>query len=340
MLNKSFLGLLGLLIINLAIATDVYDLTDSNFDSTVRGFDVALVEFYAPWCGHCKRLAPEYEKAATALKNNDPPVPLVRVDCTAETKTCGRFDVSGYPTLKIFKNGEISSDYNGPREADGIVKFMKSRAGPTSKELNTLAEAEKFLSNAEHSIVGFFSSAESSLATEFKKIADQLSERYRFALSSNPEVLTKYGHSDKIVIFQPQRLQVKLEAIENVFTGAASTLKAFIESELHGIVGHRTPGNAADFRAPLVTVLYNVDYVKDVKGSNYVRNRIIKIAQKLKAEGLNVRFAVSSSNDFRQELQEFGVEGVNGDSKYVIGRGANGAKYKMEGEYSYVLFST
>ena len=75
-------------------------------------------------CGHCKRLKPEFQKAASILKANDPPVTLAQVDCTDAGKdTCGRFEVSGYPTVKIFRNGELSSDYNGPRETGGIGKF-------------------------------------------------------------------------------------------------------------------------------------------------------------------------------------------------------------------------
>ena len=199
---KELLAVLILAIsINSLLASDVLDLKDSDFDTKIKQHDIALAEFYAPWCGHCKRLAPEYEKAATALKYNDPPVALIKVDCTAETKTCGKFGVSGYPTLKIFKNGEMSSDYNGPREADGIVKFMRSKAGPTSKELTSVADAEKFLANSEHSIVGFFKKADSTLATEFKKVADQLSENYRFALTSNSDVLAKFGHEEYINIF-------------------------------------------------------------------------------------------------------------------------------------------
>lgn len=49
---------------------------------------------------------------------NDPPIALVKVDCTEAGKdTCGKFGVTGYPTLKIFRGGEVSQDYNGPREA-------------------------------------------------------------------------------------------------------------------------------------------------------------------------------------------------------------------------------
>lgn len=68
-------------------------------------------------CGHCKRLAPEYEIAATALLDSDPPIPLAKVDCPANTQLCSEFGVSGYPTLKIFRDGELSGDYSGPRDA-------------------------------------------------------------------------------------------------------------------------------------------------------------------------------------------------------------------------------
>ena len=59
-------------------------------------------------CGHCKKIKPEFEKAAAVLKANDPPVTLAKVDCTEGGKdTCGRFSVSGYPTVKIFRNGKM-----------------------------------------------------------------------------------------------------------------------------------------------------------------------------------------------------------------------------------------
>lgn len=67
-------------------------------------------------------MAPELETAATALKSNDPPVLIAKVDATAESDLGTRYDVSGYPTLKIFRKGK-ESEYKGPRESRGIYKF-------------------------------------------------------------------------------------------------------------------------------------------------------------------------------------------------------------------------
>lgn len=74
--------------------------------------------FFSFRCGHCKKLKPEYAKAAELIKDNEPPVVLAKVDCTeAGKETCQKFSVTGYPTLKIFRNGDFSQEYNGPREA-------------------------------------------------------------------------------------------------------------------------------------------------------------------------------------------------------------------------------
>jgi protein disulfide-isomerase A1 len=74
---------------------------------------------FAPWCGHCKALAPEYEDAATKLKEKD--IALIKVDCTEETDLCQEYGVEGYPTLKVFRGPENSSPYTGQRKADAYV---------------------------------------------------------------------------------------------------------------------------------------------------------------------------------------------------------------------------
>ena len=99
-------------------------------------------------------MAPEFEKASTALKKADPPVALAKVDCTVESTTCSKFGVSGYPTLKIFKNGEMSKAYDGPREKDGIVRKMLKESGPVSKKLETAADAKAFIGKDTVGVIG------------------------------------------------------------------------------------------------------------------------------------------------------------------------------------------
>ena len=114
----------------------VIKLTKDTFDATVDKNPYLLVKFYAPWCGHCKALAPEYEKAAQILQENSPAVTLAKVDATAEEELGTRFRVRGFPTLKFFKHGK-EYDYSGGRTEATIVEWVKKRVGPPSKVLST-----------------------------------------------------------------------------------------------------------------------------------------------------------------------------------------------------------
>ncbi|TNV74553.1 hypothetical protein FGO68_gene16110 [Halteria grandinella] len=124
---------------------DVTVLNQGNFDELVLGSkDIWLVEFYAPWCGHCKNLEPEWNQAATRLKGQ---VKLGKVDATVETALAQRFHVQGYPTIKVFDYGEGKSDsrakdYEGSRDANGIVSYAsglldKADVAPEVHELIT-----------------------------------------------------------------------------------------------------------------------------------------------------------------------------------------------------------
>jgi len=106
------IGLLGAAV---ASASDVEVLTKDTFAGFVDENKLVLAEFYAPWCGHCKALAPEYEEAATTLKEKN--IKLAKIDCTEEASLCEQHGVEGYPTLKVFRGADNSSPYSGARKA-------------------------------------------------------------------------------------------------------------------------------------------------------------------------------------------------------------------------------
>lgn len=105
---------------------DVIVLDENNFEQVLADNDLWLVEFYAPWCGHCKNLAPEWTKAATNLKGQ---VKVAKVDATVNEHLASKYKVNSFPTIKVFLPGDKQNpdDYNGPRDADGITNFAMQK---------------------------------------------------------------------------------------------------------------------------------------------------------------------------------------------------------------------
>jgi len=283
----------------LAFGSDVIDLTDANFDSEVNRHDFILVEFFAPWCGHCKKLAPEYEKAATRLKREDPPIPLAKMDCTANQDTCSKHGVSGYPTLKMFRSG-AASDYNGPRQEDGIVKFILKQAAPAYKELNTPEALEKFLTYPDGVVVGYFAAKHSWVKT-FQKAADSLRDDYRFGIVTNEDMLATY--KNQVVFHRAQRLQSKFEPSEVVMPEQApnkANMGEFVREHFFGKCAHATADNFGKMEKPLVLVMYEVDYAKNLKGTNYWRNRVVKWSKEYHD---SMTFAIANKDEMSGVLQ-------------------------------------
>uniref|UniRef100_A0A8C5RTS5 Protein disulfide-isomerase n=1 Tax=Laticauda laticaudata TaxID=8630 RepID=A0A8C5RTS5_LATLA len=318
-----------------ARASDVLELSDGDFDSGLADRNVALVEFYAPWCGHCKRLAPEYEAAATRLKGI---VPLVKVDCTANSETCNKYGVSGYPTLKIFRNGEESGAYDGPRTADGIVSHLKKQAGPASVPLSPEG-FEKFINEKDAAVVGFFRELFGDAHSEYMKAASNLRDHYRFGHVSDEDLIKKYEpDGEGIVMFRPQHLANKFEdnsvryTEEKITTGK---IKKFLQENIFGLCPHMTEDNKELIQGKDVLVAYyDIDYEKNPKGSNYWRNRVMKVARSFLDAGHKLNFAVASRKTFGHELTEFGLDGSTSDVPLVAIRTAKGEKFAMQEEFS------
>lgn len=90
----------------------------------------------------------QYEKAASILSSHDPPVVLAKVDANEETNRdlASQYDVRGFPTIKILRNGGKNvQEYKGPREADGIVDYLKKQSGPASAEIKSADDASALI---------------------------------------------------------------------------------------------------------------------------------------------------------------------------------------------------
>eukprot|EP00232_Nephroselmis_pyriformis_P021761 CAMPEP_0182871546 /NCGR_PEP_ID=MMETSP0034_2-20130328/11189_1 /TAXON_ID=156128 /ORGANISM="Nephroselmis pyriformis, Strain CCMP717" /LENGTH=162 /DNA_ID=CAMNT_0025004105 /DNA_START=17 /DNA_END=505 /DNA_ORIENTATION=- len=127
--------------------TAVHVFDEISFDNTIEDVVFTLVEFYAPWCGHCKELAPKYEKLAAHFrakhrKGEFMDVRIANFDLSDKDKTgdiAKRFMITSFPTIKVFKRGAFHKDYTGVREWKDMAVFMRQ----LSKEAQEARDAAK-----------------------------------------------------------------------------------------------------------------------------------------------------------------------------------------------------
>ncbi|XP_062101170.1 protein disulfide isomerase-like 5-2 isoform X2 [Humulus lupulus] len=153
----------------------VLELDDFNFDSAIAAFNYTLVDFYAPWCIHCKHLSPELDKAAPALAALKEPIVIAKVNADKFTRLATKYNVRGFPTLKLFVRG-VPLDYNGPRKAYLLVHYLKKLVAPDVSILDSDTAISGFVeaAGADFPIYigfGLNGSVLSDLATKYTKKA-------------------------------------------------------------------------------------------------------------------------------------------------------------------------
>ncbi|KAG2658996.1 protein disulfide isomerase-like 5-3 [Panicum virgatum] len=125
----------------------VVELDESNFDAAVRAVDYLFVDFYAPWCGHCKRLAPQLDEAAPVLAGLSTPIIIAKVNADKYRKLGSKYGVDGFPTLMLFDHG-VPSEYTDSRKADLLIENLKKLVAPDVSVLESDSSIKGFVDAA------------------------------------------------------------------------------------------------------------------------------------------------------------------------------------------------
>ena len=98
----------------------VLELDERNFSSEIK-HGGAFVKFFAPWCGHCKKLAPTWIQLAEQMKNQ---LTIAEVNCEEHSALCRAEDVQGYPMLFYYDDDGVKSEYTGGRKLEQLQVFV------------------------------------------------------------------------------------------------------------------------------------------------------------------------------------------------------------------------
>ncbi|XP_053716119.1 protein disulfide-isomerase TMX3 [Synchiropus splendidus] len=171
------------LLLSSAVWAFVEDLDDTFKDTRVN--DVWLVDFYAPWCGYCKKLEPVWHEVGAELRSSGSPVRVGKMDATAYSGMASEFGVRGYPTIKLLK-GDLAYNYKGPRTKDDIVEFANRVAGPAVRALPSKQMFEHMMKR--HAVLFVYVGADSPLKEKYNEVATELIV-YTYFFSASEEVL-------------------------------------------------------------------------------------------------------------------------------------------------------
>ncbi|KAL8785122.1 MAG: hypothetical protein Q9195_008768 [Heterodermia aff. obscurata] len=234
----------------LASASDVHDLKQDTFTDFIKGHDLVLAEFFAPWCGHCKALAPEYEEAATTLKEKD--IPLVKVDCTVEVDLCKDYGVEGYPTVKVFRGPDNHAPYSGQRKAPAIISYMTKQALPAVSVL-TSDTLEEFKTADKVVLVAFYEADDKVSNTTFSEVAESLRDDYLFG-ATNDAALAEAEGVKRPGIALYKTFDEKKNTFEEKFDKEAIT--SFTKTAAIPLVGEVGPETYAGYMAAGIPLGY------------------------------------------------------------------------------------
>jgi len=295
-----------------------------SFDKAVEEFQNILVEFYAPWCGHCKSLAPEYVKAAKSLKDSGSAVRLAKVDATEESELAERFQVRGYPTLKFFRSGK-PTEFNGGRTGEEIVSWLNKKTGPPAATVDTVDAAKTAIDKQDVTIVGFFKDQTTDAAKAFLEVAAETDDSV-FLITSSNDVFSEYKVSKEAVVLFKKFDDGRADLTEEL---TAQSIKDFVTANRLPLVTEFTQESAQKiFGGDIKThMLLFVSKKSDDFQKHY--DVFKDVAPEFKGEVLFIYINIDEADNARI-LDFFGMKVEDCPSFRYINLGSDMIKYKPD----------
>ncbi|OQR80269.1 protein disulfide-isomerase-like [Tropilaelaps mercedesae] len=280
----------------------------------------------APWCGHCKALAPEYAKAATDLAEEKSELKLAKVDATEQKDLGEQFQVGGYPTLKLFREGK-PIDYNGGRTASEIISWLKKKTGPPANDVKTAVDINMLKEANDVLVIGLFKDQECEPAKIFLQVALEYDD-LPFFVSSEDEVFTAVeGNDGQVVLLKKfdegRNVLKKVETVEDT--------KKFIFSNSLPLVIEFTHESASKIFGGEVKN-HNLLFLSK-KADNYDEAfaKFRKAAEQFKSKVIFVTIDTENS-DHGRILDFFGVKKADKPQMRMIRLEDEMAKFKPQDE--------
>ncbi|CAF1189785.1 unnamed protein product [Rotaria magnacalcarata] len=313
--------------------SDVAVLTSENFSEFISNQELALVEFYAPWCGHCKRLEPKFEKAATLLKK-DTNIRLAKIDATTHADLASSHNVTGYPTLFVYRKGSKRIVYDGEHTEDGIVSYMKELLSLPSREIRNVNDYKSlFQKNDRPVIIGVFQNEQDALYQLFIDYAYKTRKIFQFGHTFEKLSPLSDVQAPAIVLQHHTDVRSKYEKEKFIFNkdnAVDNDIEQFVAQNQIPLVGIITQENQRNIylsRRPICILIYDLDFSFDHRErTQYWRTKILKVANNFKSK---CTFAIADEEKMSTLLKEFGLED-SGEDVNVGCYDTKGLKYRME----------
>ncbi|KAK5968460.1 Thioredoxin domain-containing protein [Trichostrongylus colubriformis] len=218
--------------------TVVIDLNEKFLDVSNEGF--WIVQFYAPWCAHCKRLLPVWEHLGHAVNDKNLSVRVAKMDCTRFTSVCNILSISGYPTIMFFRQGR-KIEYHGERTKEALFNFVVKSSAPVIEKINTARFSDESIKRESRNDPSFviLGDEKDEIFAEFEKTAESLFSKTRFfAATASSVPATLKESSARVVVFKDDAFFP--------YHGSADGLKDWVMGERWSLMPRASPSNLGD----------------------------------------------------------------------------------------------